>query len=86
MLPDDFEWRYDALKVNGHLVARLSWQLGGRYLVELHVDREGHRTHDGPGRDDAVRYTEAWARKWEAEIRAAYPPDRRAHTAGDPAS
>lgn len=79
MLPDGFEWRADKLWFNGKAVALCAEIPEGRCRVELRVNRIGHRVTFRPSMASGRAYVEAWAAKWEAEL-------RRAYTAADAAS
>lgn len=73
MLPSGFEWRHNGLWVNGTLAA-LCAEVPDACRVELRVGRIGHRITFQPDLEHGRAYVEAWARRWEAEIRALYYP------------
>lgn len=71
MLPSGFEWRHNGLWVNGTLAA-LCAEVPAACRVELRVGRIGHRITFQPDMEHGHSYVEAWAQRWEAEIREAY--------------
>lgn len=79
-IPCDMQWRGHvvgddgSLWVNGQLAALYTAVTAGRYRVTLRVNRLGMRHVFCRDETEATRYVGAWARKWEAHLRAEYPP------------
>lgn len=77
MLPDDFQWRPslggEALYFGPRQLATLTALDGGNCRVNTRPDRIGQHYAFFPTYDIGRRYIEAWACKWEAEIRAEGP-------------
>lgn len=72
MLPTGFHWRDylggPALWLDGQMVAHVT-PLEVGFRVTLNPDRLAMRYRFFASRDTSIRYIEAWAVKWEAEIR-----------------
>lgn len=82
MLPDGFQWQDfidgPALHLNGHRIATVSPldDERGVYSVRVCFHPSRHNMHYRFFRtvEGSCRYVEAWAVKWEAELRERYPP------------
>lgn len=73
MLPHGFEWRPyvggPALYYGGRVVALVSALDNGRFRVTVGVGLRGLRHEFMQTEAGSMRYVEAWASKWQAEIR-----------------
>lgn len=76
MLPNEFEWRRwpngRGLFLSGAIVAKLLLHLEPEAIVELHPNELKCRRVHFTSEAVALKYAEAWANKWEQELRAAY--------------
>lgn len=81
MLPDGFHWRPwcegRALYLGDRQIAILTLVRDGHVRTNTNPDRafRGYEFHDSE--DRAVRWLEAWARKWEAKLREEYLPAKK---------
>lgn len=73
MLPEGFQWQHyldgPALYLEGRMAALCTPVDNGRWRVTVGVGLKTLR-HEFVGSEDAARrYVEAWARKWQEQIR-----------------
>lgn len=78
MLPEGFDWEQHTgpnmtLRLNGTPVALLiALELGYGFRLDINPDKRGRRSHFMQSKDGATAYLEAWANKWQEQLRVAY--------------
>ena len=79
MLPEGFAWvphtgRDMSLKLEGQTVAILvALELGYGYRLDINPDKRNRRSEFMQSKERAIAYLEAWATKWQEQLRPGPP-------------